>query len=113
MYNEELAERRNFHYPPFTRLIFLNIKHKDADLLNVASVRFANALKSQLGNRVLGPEQPMVSRIRNYYIKQVIIKTERDTSIQKVKLILKDTISEFQSEKEFRAVNIQVDVDPY
>jgi primosomal protein N' (replication factor Y) len=113
MYNEELAERRNFHYPPFTRLIFLNIKHKDADLLNVASVRFANALKSQLGRRVLGPEQPMVSRIRNYYIKQVIIKTERDTSIQKVKLILKDTISEFQSEKEFRAVNIQVDVDPY
>ncbi|RYE55781.1 MAG: primosomal protein N', partial [Sphingobacteriales bacterium] len=113
MYSDELAERKQFNYPPFARLIFVNIKHKDADLLNVASVKFANILKSQLGNRVLGPEQPLVSRIRNYYIKQVIIKADKNTSIQKVKSILRDTITQFQSEKEFRALNIQVDVDPY
>ncbi|NQX52882.1 replication restart helicase PriA [Pedobacter panaciterrae] len=113
MYNEELAERKQFNYPPFTRLIFINIKHKDADLLNVASQKFANILKGQLGGRVLGPEQPLVSRVRNYYIKQVIIKSDKNTSIQKVKSILKDTIIQFQSEKEYRAVNIQVDVDPY
>ncbi len=113
MYNDELTERRTFHYPPFTRLIFINIKHKDQDLLNVAAQRFATALKVQLGRRVLGPEQPMVGRIRNYYIKQVIIKSDKDTSIQKVKSILKETILQFQSEKDYRAVNIQVDVDPY
>jgi len=113
MYNEELAERKQFNYPPFTRLIFINIKHKDADLLNVASQKFANILKGQLGGRVLGPEQPLVSRVRNYYIKQVIIKSDKNTSIQKVKSILKDTIIQFQSEKDYRAVNIQVDVDPY
>jgi primosomal protein N' (replication factor Y) len=113
MYNEELAERKQFNYPPFTRLIFINIKHKDADLLNVASQKFANILKGQLGGRVLGPEQPLVSRVRNYYIKQVIIKSDKNTSIQKVKSILKDTIVQFQSEKDYRAVNIQVDVDPY
>nr|WP_235207197.1 primosomal protein N' [Pedobacter sp. V48] len=113
MYNEEVAERKQFNYPPFTRLIFINIKHKDADLLNVASQKFANILKGQLGGRVLGPEQPLVSRVRNYYIKQVIIKSDKNTSVQKVKSILKDTIVQFQSEKDYRAVNIQVDVDPY
>jgi primosomal protein N' (replication factor Y) len=113
MYNEELAERKMFHYPPFTRLIFINIKHKDQDLLNVAAQRFASSLRGQLGKRVLGPEQPIVARVRNYYIKQVIIKSDKDTSIQKVKSILKDTILQFQSEKDYRSVNIQVDVDPY
>lgn len=113
MYNDELTERRQFLYPPFTRLIFINIKHKDQDLLNVAAQRFATVLRGQLGRRVLGPEQPMVSRIRNYYIKQVIIKSDKETSIQKVKSILKETILQFQSEKDYRAVNIQVDVDPY
>lgn len=113
MYHDELAERRQFHYPPFTRLIFINIKHKDQDLLNVAAQRFATALRVQLGSRVLGPEQPMVARIRNYYIKQVILKSDKDTAIQKLKSILKETIVQFQSEKDYRAVNIQVDVDPY
>ncbi|MDR6782946.1 primosomal protein N' (replication factor Y) [Pedobacter africanus] len=113
MYNEELAERRQFHYPPFTRLIFVNIRHKDQDLLNAASQKFAAALRGQLGHRVLGPEQPMVSRIRNYYIRQVIVKSDKDTSIQKVKSVLKNTITEFLSEKDYRSVNIQVDVDPY
>ncbi|WEK20769.1 MAG: primosomal protein N' [Candidatus Pedobacter colombiensis] len=113
MYNDELTERKLFHYPPFTRLIFINIKHKDQDLLNVAAQRFASTLRVQLGKRVLGPEQPIVARVRNYYIKQVIIKSDKDTSIQKVKSILKDTILQFQTEKDYRSVNIQVDVDPY
>lgn len=113
MYHDELAERGQFHYPPFTRLIFINIRHKDQDLLNVAAQRFATALRVQLGSRVLGPEQPMVARIRNYYIKQVILKSDKDTAIQKVKSILKETIIQFQTEKDYRAVNIQVDVDPY
>lgn len=113
MYEEEVSERRQFHYPPFTRLIFINIRHKDQNLLNVAAQRFATTLRTQLGHRVLGPEQPMVSRVRNYYIKQVIIKSEKDASIQKVKSILKETILQFQAEKDFRSVNVQVDVDPY
>lgn len=113
MYNEELAERKQFHYPPFTRLIFVNIKHKDPDVLNAAAQKFAGMLRQQLGHRVLGPEQPLVSRIRNYYIKQVIIKSDKTTSVAKVKSLLKDVISEFQTDKDHRAVTLQVDVDPY
>jgi len=113
MYNDEIAERKQFHYPPFTRLIFINVKHKDANLLNAAATRFAGMLRAQLGTRVLGPEQPLVSRIRNYYIKQIIIKSEKTAAIQKVKAVLKQTILDFNSEKTYKGVIIQVDVDPY
>ncbi|HEX8607832.1 MAG TPA: primosomal protein N' [Pedobacter sp.] len=113
MYQDELEERKRFNYPPFTKLIFINIKHKDADILNVAAQKFATALRQPLGSRVLGPEQPMVARIRNYYIKQVIIKSDKNTSITKVKSVLKEVVLQFQTEKEYRGVNFQIDVDPY
>ncbi|MBC7565625.1 MAG: primosomal protein N' [Pedobacter sp.] len=113
MYQEELEERKRFNYPPFTKLIFINIRHKDADLLNVAAQKFATELRVQLGSRVLGPEQPLVSRIRNYYIKQVIIKIDKNTSVTKVKSVLKEVILQFQSNKEYRSINFQIDVDPY
>ncbi len=113
MYNDEMAERKQFNYPPFTRLIFINVKHKDANVLNIAAQTLANALKSQLGNRILGPEQPLVARIRNYYIKQIIIKTEKNAAIQKVKAVLKETIKDFNAQKDFKSVITQIDVDPY
>ena len=113
MYHDEIAERKQFHYPPFTRLIFINIKHKDANVLNAGAQRLADLLKAQLGNRILGPEQPLISRIRNYYIKQVIIKSDKQTAIQKVKAVLRDTIVNFNTEKAFRGVIVQIDVDPY
>ncbi len=113
MYTDELAERKQFNYPPFTRLIFINVKHKDANVLNHAAMQLANALRAQLGNRILGPEQPLIARIRNYYIKQIIIKTEKNADIKKVKLVLKDTIKAFNAQKEFKSVITQIDVDPY
>lgn len=113
MYNDEIAERHQFQYPPFTRLIFINVKHKDSNLLNAASARFAAMLRAQLGTRVLGPEQPLVSRIRNYYIKQLIIKSDKATAIQKVKAVLKQTITDFNTENTYKGVIIQIDVDPY
>lgn len=113
MYADEMLERKQFNYPPFTRLIFINVKHKDANILNLAAQTLANNLKSQLGNRVLGPEQPLVARIRNYYIKQIIIKSEKNIAIQKVKAILKDTIKDFNAQKDFKSVITQIDVDPY
>lgn len=113
MYADELEERRQFNYPPFSRLIFINVKHKDADVLHLAAQTLAANLRGQLGKRVLGPEQPLVSRVRNYYIKQIILKIERTAAIQKVKTVLVDTIKDFNSQKDFRSVITQIDVDPY
>jgi len=113
MYADEMEERKQFNYPPFSRLIFINVKHKDANVLNFAAQTLANSLRAQLGNRILGPEQPLVARIRNYYIKQIIVKTEKNAAIQKVKAVLKDTIKDFNAQKDFKSVITQIDVDPY
>jgi len=113
MYADELEERRQFNYPPFSRLIFINVKHKDANVLNVAAQTLAVNLRGQLGKRVLGPEQPLVARVRNYYLKQIILKIEKTANIQKVKAVLLDTIKDFNSQKDFRSVITQIDVDPY
>lgn len=113
MYEDEILERSQYNYPPFSRLIFISLKHKDADVLNAASQQFATTLRSRLGSRVLGPEQPLISRIRNYYIRQVIIKSDKHTAIQKVKKLLREEITNFNAEKVFRGVIIQLDVDPY
>jgi len=113
MYEDEIAERKQFNYPPFSRLIFLNLKHKDPDILNHASRMLATSLRSQLGKRVLGPEQPLVSRVRNYFLMQIIVKTERDTPIQKVKNLIKETILNVNVDSAFKGVIIQIDVDPY
>ncbi|MCX2575257.1 replication restart helicase PriA [Pedobacter sandarakinus] len=113
MYQDEIAERERFLYPPFSRMIFLYVKHKDAQVLDHAAFNLANILKAKFGQRVLGPEQPLVSRVRNLYIKQIIIKADRHTAIQKVKDVLRQTLTEFNATKEFKGVFTQVDVDPY
>lgn len=113
MYEDEIAERKQFNYPPFSRLIFLNLKHKDPDVLNFASRMLANSLRTQLGKRVLGPEQPLVSRVRNYYLMQIIVKAEKDTAIQKVKNLISETILQVNVDPAFKGVIIQIDVDPY
>ncbi|MCD0489590.1 primosomal protein N' [Pedobacter sp. MC2016-14] len=113
MYYDEIEERKQFFYPPFTRLIFINIKHKDADALNLAALNFAGVLRTQLGGRILGPEQPLISRIRNYYIKQIIIKADRQTNIPKLKNFLKESITAFNAEKIAKGIILQIDVDPY
>jgi len=113
MYEDEIAERSQFNYPPFSRLIFISLRHKDADVLNAAAQQFAIKLRSSLGARVLGPEQPLVSRIRNYYIRQIIVKSDKHTAIHKVKALLKNEMTTFYAEKVFKGVLIQLDVDPY
>lgn len=113
MYNDEIAEREKFLYPPFSRMIFLYIKHKDANVLDRAALSLAQTLKAKFGQRVLGPEQPLISRVRNLYIKQIIIKADKHTAIHKVKVVLRETLTEFNATKDFKSVITQIDVDPY
>ena len=113
MYRDEIVERENFLYPPFSRMIFLYIKHKDSHVLEHASLNLGNILKAKFGKRVLGPEQPLISRVRNLYIKQIIIKADKHTAIQKLKDALRETLTQFNATKEFKGIFTQIDVDPY
>src|SRR3546814_19194855 len=85
-FDSEIEERRQFKYPPFFRLIRLHLKHKNAGYLDEAAAALAPLLKSRLGNRVLGPEIPPVPRIRNQYIRNILVKIDRENdSLSKVK----------------------------
>lgn len=114
LYFTEMEERKSFKYPPFYRIINLDIKHKDPEILYNQSVYLANELRKQFGDRVIGPESPLISRIRNYYIKSIMLKFEKDgISINKVKAAIRDIITQFQTTKLSKGSIIQPDVDPY
>lgn len=114
LYFTEMEERKSFKYPPFYRIINLDIKHKDPEILYNQSVYLANELRKQFGDRVIGPEAPLISRIRNYYIKSIMLKFEKDgVSINKVKVAMRDIIIQFQTTKLSKGSIIQPDVDPY
>jgi primosomal protein N' (replication factor Y) len=114
LYLTEMEERRSFKYPPFYRIINLDIKHKDPEMVNNQSLYLAGELRKHFGDRVIGPEFPLVSRIRNYYIKTIMLKFEKDlVSINKAKAIIREVITQFQTTKLSKGSVIQPDVDPY
>jgi primosomal protein N' (replication factor Y) len=113
LYARQMSERKRFKYPPYYRLIQVKLLYKDYRLLNEASKVLGIQLHNTFPKQVLGPEYPLVSRIKNQYIKQVLIKTSRKESVVAVKKELQKQLDEFAALKEFKRVRIKVDVDPY
>jgi len=112
MYAREVAERQRFKYPPFYRLVMVKIKHKDPDLLNEGAKVLAREMKAHFGDRVYGPEYPMVSRVKNKYIKQILLKIPRNNSHSAQKKLLRKIIEDFMGLSSFKSVSIHLDVDP-
>ncbi|AMR32851.1 primosomal protein N' [Mucilaginibacter sp. PAMC 26640] len=114
LYFTEMEERKSFKYPPFYRIISVDIKHKNPEILYNQAEYFANELRKHFGDRVIGPEPPLVSRVRNYYIKTIMLKFEKDAiSIVKAKALMRDVITQFQTTKLSKGSIVQPDVDPY
>ena len=109
----ELIERKNFNYPPFTKLIIITLKHADENLLNRASQDLAMHLKSALKERVLGPEFPIVKRIQNQYQKEIKIKYEKSLSDKKIKEHLMALLTNFYEMVSYKAIKVNIDVDAY
>jgi primosomal protein N' (replication factor Y) len=113
LYINELEERKSFLYPPFFRLIKLVVKHKDYKTAQEASQFLRDLLYKRLGEHIIGPESPHVSRIRNQYIKEMLIKVDRNaTYLQELKRFIREQIFQTQSTDAFKRVIIYADVDP-
>ena len=112
MSKHEFYERKQFHYPPFVRMIRITLRHKDSALLSEASVLFAKYLKMKLGSSVLGPENPPISRLKGLYQKQIIIKVNKKYIGKKVKLFITDQADRVFLQKKFARVRVIYDVDP-
>ena len=112
MYYDQLAERQLFRYPPYHRLIYVYLKHRKEDTLNMAAERMAAQLRSGLGDRVLGPDKPPVARIQTLFIKKIMIKVEQTASMKKVRDYLKSVQRSMMEDERFRSLIVYYDVDP-
>lgn len=112
LYKQEILERKNFHYPPFFRMIGIHLKHRNHDLLEMGSNVLAQKLKPIFNERMLGPETPAVSKIKNLFLKNIHIKFERESSPKKVKDLILQKIDEFLAMHDYRSIRVDIDVDP-
>lgn len=113
MFNDQLTERRKFRYPPFSRLVEITLKHRDKVLLDKAANHLVTLLRSSIQEKILGPEYPLVSRIRNLYLKRILIKIEKSKGLPIVKQHILTGIHEMSVNPEFRTVQSVINVDPY
>jgi len=111
-YGFTINDRSKFFYPPFCRLIHISLKHRNLDTLNKAAAKLSDNLRLQLPKRILGPEYPHVSKIRNEFIKNILVKAEKAITIKKIRDILTIEIDNIKKQDAFKAVKIIVDVDP-
>ena len=113
MFVEQLEDRRIYKYPPYCRLIKLTLKHKDYNKVNDGAEWLATSLRHVFKENVLGPEFPVVSRIRNQYHKNILIKIPQNQSLIKTKSVLQKIKLRFLSTRDFRAVRLLINVDNY
>jgi primosomal protein N' (replication factor Y) (superfamily II helicase) len=112
-FTEEIEGRQRFFYPPFSRLILITFKHKSQELAETAARIFSLAMKREFGDLVVGPAEPVVNRIRNQYLMELLLKLPRDgTKIQLAKLMIRQQSAILLNNKKFRSVVILADVDP-
>lgn len=110
MYQNQIAERAAFKYPPFYRLIAITLKHKDEKTCMEASIFLTKNLSGILGKRVLGPDKPLISKIQNLFLRNILLKLERDAALQKIKKSVSDMVN--QATAHFKGLQISIDVDP-
>lgn len=111
-FNHEIEERKLFNYPPFTRVIYIYLKHRDNNNLSEISTIYASRLRELFGNRVFGPEEPMISRIQSLYIRKIMLKIEINASMKKVKQILRDTYEQMHQLPRMKGMIVYYDADP-
>ncbi len=113
-YEQELQERLKYFYPPYSRLIKIIVKHVDKQMSHDAATKTVKLLRTKLGpKRVLGPEPPVVDRIRNQFLNHIIIKLERKKiNLSQAKDFIKETIDKVKIMKEFKGTTFVIDVDP-
>lgn len=111
-YKYEIAQRQEFFYPPFSRIIYIYLKHKDARTLLELAQAYGSQLRTVFGRRVFGPEKPMISRIQGLYIRKIMLKVEDGASMAQVKKLLRDIYINLHNDPRMKALTIHYDVDP-
>lgn len=113
MFKEQIYERQNFKYPPFYKLIKLTLKHRDYDKLKEGSMWLYNVLSQNLPMPILGPEEPAISRIRNEYIRTILIKIPKEKNLSLTKKTIHKIMNSFEAISFYRSIKVTINVDNY
>ena len=112
MFTDELEKRKQFFYPPFSRIIHLSFKHKLKEIVERAAVHFTDSLKNKYGQYIVGPAEPVINRMRGQYLMELLLKLPRDSkTISGCKKDILEQIAILHNEKSFRGVTVIPDVD--
>mgnify|MGYP001230525861 CR=1 FL=1 len=113
MLEQQLKDRKKYHYPPYSRLIRIVVNHIDNDTVRKASQWIANVLIQWEYGQILGPVFPSIARIRNRYRMQILVKISSDQSRDRMKQIIHKIMEGFESITQFKSCRVNLDVDPY
>ncbi|WP_016989429.1 primosomal protein N' [Flavobacterium sp. ACAM 123] len=111
MYQEQLYDRQIYKYPPYFKIIKITLKHRDFDKLKEGSIWLYQVMSQNLNIPVLGPEEPAINRIRNEYIRTIIIKIPTNISIVSTKNVIQKMLNSFDSVAQYRAIKVAINVD--
>lgn len=111
-YKDQVMERQEFKYPPFVRIISILVKSRERQTGKEAAEQLAEDMRKLFGKRVLGPQPPLVGRVKNYYLQQIILKVERKASFSKARNLLSGLLEEAEVLGKLKKVRINIDVDP-
>lgn len=111
MYKEQVYERQLFMYPPYTKLIKITLKHKEYDKVKESALWLYQVLKQNLNIPILGPEEPAISKIRNEYIRTIMVKIPEKVSQQATKKTIQKVLNSFEAITQYRAVKLIINVD--
>ena len=109
---QQIQERKLFSYPPYNRLVGITLKHKNQRKLDETANALVVLMRKSFGARVLGPEYPAISKIRNYYHKNVLLKIEHEASISEAKIILHTIVEKMKNHPQHKSIRFILDVDP-
>jgi primosomal protein N' (replication factor Y) len=113
MYKEQLYDRQIYKYPPYFKIIKITLKHRDFDKLKEGALWLYQVISQNLNIPVLGPEEPAINRIRNEYIRTIIIKIPTTVSIVSTKSILGKMLNSFDAVAQYRSIKVAINVDFY
>ncbi len=112
MFYTQMLERQMFSYPPFRRLIYIYLRHRDDQLLEHLAIDMGERLRKVFGDRILGPDRPPIARLHSLYIRKLMLKIEPQTSIDKVRQALLSIQQQILALPVAKSLNIYYDVDP-
>lgn len=112
LFEQQISERKKYNYPPYCRLVEINIKHKNQALAESAAMELSRKLVSVFNSRVLGPEAPLIPKLHNLYQQKILLKLEKQINLVKSKEIIRQSIQSLLSIEKYSTIQVIPDVDP-